>query len=106
MVREKKLTCLSGVRVFSDGPANGEHVFHRHGADDAGDLRLTLSAVPANKFGRDRGKEAAPLPARAAVGFGFLEGELSKKRDMGRRSTEGVPGSVCAYPLNPSIQRW
>ena len=53
MVREKKLTCLSGVRVFSDGPANGEHVFHRHGADDAGDLRLTLSAVPAKLVGSE-----------------------------------------------------
>ena len=53
MGREKKLTCLSGVRVFSDGPANGEHVFHRHGADDAGDLRLTLSAVPAKLVGSE-----------------------------------------------------
>ena len=40
-------------------------------------------------------EEAAPLPARAVVGLGFLEGELSKKRDIGRRSTEGVRG-VCA----------
>ena len=53
MVREKKLTCLSGVRVSSDGPADGEHVFHRHGADDAGDLRLALSAVPAKLVGSE-----------------------------------------------------
>ena len=65
----------------------------------------TSCQFTANKFGRDRGKEAAPLPARAAVGFGFLEGELSKKRDVGRQSTGGVRGSVCAYPLNQSSQR-
>ena len=40
-------------------------------------------------------EEAAPLPAQAVVDLGFLEGGLSKKRDMGRRSTEGVRG-VCA----------
>ena len=53
MCREKKLTCLSRVRVSSDGPADGEHVFHRHGADDAGDLRLALSAVPAKLVGSE-----------------------------------------------------
>ena len=53
MGREKKLTCLSGVRAFSDGPADGEHVFHRHGADDAGDLPLALSAVPAKLVGSE-----------------------------------------------------
>ena len=47
MGRQKKLTCLSPVRVCSDGPADGEYVFRRHGADDAGDLRFALAAVPA-----------------------------------------------------------
>ena len=47
-------------------------------------------------------EEAAPLPARAVVGLGFLEGELSKKRDMGRRSTEGVRG-VCAEDVHVRI---
>ena len=47
MGRQKKLTCLSAVLVFPDGPADGEHVFQRHGADDAGDLRFALAAVPA-----------------------------------------------------------
>ena len=51
MGRQKKPTCLSAVRVFSDGPADGEHVFQRHGADDAGDLRIALSAVPAKLVG-------------------------------------------------------
>ena len=155
MGRQKKLTCLSAVRVFSDGPADGEYVFHRHRADDAGDLRFALAAVPAKLVGSElaggrivphvlgtdhegpsvlyltrscfRGghsssghtrsgntspavwkpsEEAAPLPARAVVGFGFFEGELSKKRDMGRRSTEGVRGCACAYPLKQSSQRW
>ena len=51
MGRQKKLTCLSAVLVFPDGPADGEHVFQRHGADDAGDLRFALSVVPAKLVG-------------------------------------------------------
>ena len=53
MGRQKKLTCLSAVRVFSDGPADGEYVFHRHRAHDAGDLRFALAAVPAKLVGNE-----------------------------------------------------
>ena len=53
MGRQKKPTCLSAVRVFSDGPADGEYVLHRHRADDAGDLRFALAAVPAKLVGSE-----------------------------------------------------